>query len=527
MSFINLNLLREWNEKITKKSIEIFLNYPYEATISGFSQSMFLSFIGFAFLYFLLRIKLTKWLFYENNYQFSLSFKNFWIWIILAFINFTMIRGGWKLSPINNSMVYFSRISLENDLATNAHWEFFQEIFDSQDSRADQYLFGLNTKEILNKLKNETKAPLDIIQLDSNQKLNVVLIILESFTADLIEPLGGQNNITPNFTKLANRGILFTNFYASGNRTEKGLIAIESAFPSQAFTSIILNSEKQKKLNSLIQDFSKANYHTSFFYGGESEFFSMKSYFLNQGIDTIIDKNYFPKELLSSKWGVFDEYIFKKHLKTLEKLPSPFFSTILTLSNHEPFDLPVNPKFPGENASNKFKSTAYYVDSVLNNYLEMASKTKWYKNTLFVMVADHGHRLPLDKYEIQDYHRYRIPLLFFGEPIKKEYRGIKISDFASQTDIRASLNYLAKINPIGNNDWSRNIFIPDTNRFVFFDWDGGFGLRSPEFDYAYDIKAKKDIRLISKLDSSNSKKMKVISKAYMQKIVEDYLKLGY
>ncbi len=524
IAFVNLNLLREWGEKITKKSINIFINYPYEATISGYSSGMIFTLFLFFVVFMITHFVYSKWIF--RDWGFNLNYKKSWIWLILVVLNILIIRGGWQLSPINQSMAYFSKNSFENYLATNVHWELFQEYIENKDSKAKLYQFGLNTDQLFNNASEEfDRRPIEILDLDSNQQINIVLIILESFTADLIEPLGGLQGITPNFNDFAKKGILFTNFYASGNRTEKGLLAIESSFPSQAFTSVILQPHKVAKLPSLIKDFNAAGYHTSFYYGGESEFFSMKSYFLNQQVDTLIDLDDFPNKLHQSKWGIYDEHILNRHIQDMGKVKEPFFSTVLTLSNHEPFSLPVKPHFNGGDEPTKFKSTAYYVDSVLNTYFQKVSKEKWYPQTLFVLVADHGHRLPLDKYDIQDFQRYRIPFLLFGEPIKKEWQGKIIDDFASQTDIRASLNSLAKNKYYQKDSWSRNLFIPDSTRAIFYDWDGGFGFRSKQFDYAFDVESKKDIRFSSQLDSSQNSRIKKQAKTYMQKIVETYLNL--
>src|SRR5690606_4314013 len=149
-------------------------------------------------------------------------------------------------------------------------------------------------------------------------------------------------------------------------------------------------------------------------------------------IQEIVDQYDFPAKDVGSKWGAFDHLTFQKQIDFLNESPQPFFSTLLTLSNHEPFDLPSPPKFGSESTADLFRSTAFYTDSALYNYLNKAKKTHWYKNTLFIIVADHGHRLPLEKWDSFHPNRYRIPLLLYGDIIKPEYRGQKIDKIGNQ-----------------------------------------------------------------------------------------------
>src|SRR5699024_6969254 len=111
-------------------------------------------------------------------------------------------------------------------------------------------------------------------------------------------------------------------------------IAVMSGFPSQATESIIKNVNKLEKLPSIGRSFKQAGYSTSFFYGGESEFYNIKSYMLSHGIDRVIDRHSFPADQTDSKWGAFDHLTFQKQLDTLAQEKQPFFSVLLTLSNH-------------------------------------------------------------------------------------------------------------------------------------------------------------------------------------------------
>ncbi len=143
-------------------------------------------------------------------------------------------------------------------------------------------------------------------------------MFLESWTADVVECLGGEKSVAPRLGKLAEEGILFTNFYSTGYRTEQGLISIFSGFPAQPNNSIINTIGKSEHLPSLNVELGKQGYQSSFYYGGEIEFANMKSYLVNTQFERIIDKNNFQKQELNSKWGAHDEYVFKKQLSDLK-----------------------------------------------------------------------------------------------------------------------------------------------------------------------------------------------------------------
>jgi phosphoglycerol transferase MdoB-like AlkP superfamily enzyme len=356
----------------------------------------------------------------------------------------------------------------------------------------------------------------------TSNKPNVVLIILESFTADVVESLGGEKGVAPQMEKLASEGVLFDNIHASGDRTDKGVVAILNAFPSQATKSIMKFNSKQAKLPSLAKTFAENAYSTSFFYGGESEFFNMKSYLLSHRYQDVIDKGFFEKKDMNSKWGAFDDLVYNKLLSKANTSKQPFFFTLLTLTNHEPFELPGKPRFSGESVEDKFRSTAFYTDSCLSAFLNSAKKESWYKNTLFIVVADHGHRLPKNQHEIYHPNRFRIPLLFFGEVIKQEFRGKRISKIGSQTDIASTLFNQLKM-PSKQFKWSRDILDSGTPGFAFFDWDNGFSVVTPEQAISFDNTGK---NILFKADTSRQSKDENLlryGKAYMQQVFQDFL----
>ncbi|MEY4335385.1 MAG: hypothetical protein RLZZ45_304, partial [Bacteroidota bacterium] len=289
IGFVNLNLYREWGTKINYKALSTFYQFPYEVAISGFTIALVMPFLMYIILGFLV-FKLNKVFNASINPQ---PFKNkifqkIFLSITLLGINILFIRGGWQLTPINVSMAQYSTVPVYNHLSTNTQWQLMQNIYFELKPLKSRYIyFSENKVEELLHEEKEKESTISILK-PTVKDPNIVLIILESFTADLIESLGGESGITPNMEKIIKQGVLFKNIYSSGDRTERGIIAILSSFPSQATRSIIRDSQKQTHLPSISQELKKKNYHTSFYYGGESEFFGLKSYLLTHDFDDVV-----------------------------------------------------------------------------------------------------------------------------------------------------------------------------------------------------------------------------------------------
>ena len=357
----------------------------------------------------------------------------------------------------------------------------------------------------------------------TTKRPNVVIIQLESFTADLIESLGGEKGVAPNFEKLARQGLLFNNIYAAGDRTDKGVIAILSAFPSQAIRTIIVDTLKQRKLPSLITEFKNNGYYTSYFYGGHSNYMNFDTYMYDHKIDMIFDKSRIPANQIGSVWGAHDNVLFQKNVVELGKHKQPFFALVQTLTSHEPFVLPTPPHFKGKDVAEMFKSTAWFTDSCLNAYFESAKKQPWYKNTLFVVVADHGHRLPRSTSWAYSPAKYHIPLMFYGDVIKPEYRGKTVSKLGNQTDLAATI--LGQLDlPHKDFEWSKNLLNPHSKEFAFYDWDNGFGFMLPQQAVSYDSQGKRIIyRKHPDADEKLTNEALLYGKAFMQQIYTEYL----
>jgi phosphoglycerol transferase MdoB-like AlkP superfamily enzyme len=524
LEFVNLNLYREWGTKISYKAVLTFVKFPYEAAISSFTTAYIaplLIYVLFAYA----AIQFSRQWLAPVSFSFSpvSKAKKIVQTIFLLGVHLLFIRGGWQLSPINESMSHYSNYPVYNQLATNTIWQMMNNALFELKPQKSQYVYFSQEQAYRIVESNRVTDTSYYVLKDDIKNPNVVFIILESFTADLVESLGGEPGVAPTIEKMIKNGILFKNIYASGDRTDKGVISLLSSFPAQATRSIIKENSKQIHLPCIAQNFKQHQYATSFYYGGESEFFGLKSYLLAHDYERIVDKNSFQASDCNSKWGAHDDIVLRKQLNDLKTMPTPFFSTILTLSNHEPFEIPIPGKFKGGGVAVQFKNTAYYTDYSLGNYLKEAQKQPWFASTLFVLVADHGHRLPRDQYEIWNSKRYRIPFILFGDVIREQYRGTTIDVIGSQTDIAETL--LAQLH-IKRDPfiWSRSLLRTNQqNGYAFFNWDNGFGLVGPSYELSYDEDTKRVIEFKSLDKRINLKKELNFSKAYMQKIYSAYL----
>ena len=255
----------------------------------------------------------------------------------------------------------------------------------------------------------------EIISENPELKKNVVLISIESLSADFMEHYGNTQKITPFLDSLATKSLMFTNLYATGNRTVRGLEALTLCIPPTAGESIIKRENNKNKFTTG-SVFKSKGYDVKFLYGGYSYFDNMEDFYKGNDYD-IIDRNNFKTEEISfaNVWGVADEDMAKKAIQVMNqeaKSGKPFFNHWMTVSNHRPFTYPEGRiDIPGTAKSRE--GGVKYTDYSIKKFFELAKKQDWYKNTVFVIVADHcassagKTELPMDK--------YRIPAMIFSE----------------------------------------------------------------------------------------------------------------
>ncbi len=432
--------------------------------------------------------------------------------LLLALL-FIPIRGGIQKIPLNHSDVYFSEKTFANHAALNLPWNLVHSILNRNSTKNPFQYYPAGeaarlTKSLYADLSDTTTTILNA------PRPNVIIIIMESLTAKLIGSVGGEPGVTPNLDSIASDGLVFTNVYAAGDRSEKGQTGILSGYPNQAITSIIKTPKKTQELPSLNEVLLKAGYTTQYTYGGELEFANIKSYLLNTGYKNLTGKYDFPESERTTSWGVHDEYLFRKFQSELNEMKQPFFATAFTLSSHEPFDVPMQQKFIGSDDSTLFKNSVFYTDSTIGDFIRKIKKEAWWQNTLVILVADHGH--PIPGYDRNDLPRkFHIPLIFTGGALAKKGR---IDATGSQTDIATTL--LAQLgikeNPF---HFSRNLLDTTQNHFAFYSFNDGFGFITDSSAVTFDNAANRVLYHTSPLDTTALK----FGKAYMQASYQDFI----
>jgi phosphoglycerol transferase MdoB-like AlkP superfamily enzyme len=427
------------------------------------------------------------------------------------------IRGGFQVIPINQSNVYFSKNMFGNHAAVNFMWNFTHSISSEVSTKNPYKKFEISiANEIINtRQKNLLYSTKDSIL--NTKKPNIILIIWESLTAKLVGSIGGEPNVTENLNNLSKEGILFTNFYANGDRTDKGLIAILSGYYPQTNKSIIKIPSKNRSLPMLTKSMIDAGYKTSFYYGGDLNFGNMNTYLRNAGVTNFIDGDSFDKKDWNSKWGAHDHVFMNKFTQDLnKKQKEPFFKIALTLTSHEPFEFPDEYKFGKNTEEDKFRSSHAYTDKTIGKFIENAKKQPWWDNTLIVIMADHGHRSPKHDGAFNSPKKFKIPMLWLGGALHKT--NVKINTIASQVDFSYTLLDLLEIDN-AEFKWSKNIFNDNDNQYAHYIFNNGFGILDKDGVFVYDFVSNKSI--LSK--GSSSKSLDSLGKAITQDAYQDFI----
>ncbi len=269
---------------------------------------------------------------------------------------------------------------------------------------------------------------------DEERRLNVVLIVVESLSAEFLGAYGDPRHLTPNLDEIATRSLVFDHIYATGTRTDRGLEAVTLSVPPTPGRSV-LKRPNNANLFTLMKQFQQRGYDTKFLYGGFGYFDNMNSYFAGNGA-AIVDRFALTKREITftNAWGVCDEDLYRRALKECELSYSsgrPFFSLILTTSNHRPFTYPQTIDIPSGSGR---EGAVQYTDYAIGRFLQEAKSRTWFDSTVFVIVADHCAG-SAGEAEI-NYAKYHIPLLIYGPRWIKPRR---IDTFASQIDLAPTL----------------------------------------------------------------------------------------
>lgn len=413
--------------------------------------------------------------------------------MVVTALLFIPIRGSLTVSTMNLSRAYFSTNQRLNHAAVNPAFSLLysathQGNFSSQydfmadheaDRIAGELLYMSSDNPDTTGLTPDSVAS----TLLSTTRPDIVMVILESFSAHLMPSLGGEN-VAPGLDSLAREGMLFTSFYASSFRTDRGLAAILSSFPAPPSTSLLKYVDKFEKLPSLPSILrEEGGYDAAYYYGGDANFTNMQAYLVSSGFSRIISDKDFPVADRTSKWGAHDEKVFARAFGEIKEGATgrrrgvPRLTVVQTSSSHEPFEVPyANPRFAGEPRKNAFA----YADSCLSVFVDsLRTLPNWHK-TLLVILPDHYGCWPENIASPPS--RHHIPLVMAGGALAVS--GKRVDKLSSQTDLGATLLAMMRLSSV-KLPYSRDIFSDRTAPVAIFTEPSLIGIVTPTDTLVY------------------------------------------
>lgn len=430
--------------------------------------------------------------------------------VVLALL-FVPIRGSLGTSTMNLGRVYYSENQKLNHAAINPCFSLLSSLMNDENT-TDQYRFMAadEANKLFSQITDKTKqgGTDAVFKLLNTNRPNIVMVVLESFSAHVMKSMGGTANVAVNMDKWANEGVLFTNFYANSFRTDRGLAAILAGYPAQPTMSIMKYPNKTGNLPMFPQKLKKAGYQLKYYYGGDADFTNMRSFVTTAGFEDLVSDTDFPIKLRLSKWGVPDQYVFDRALADIKSQApnATHLSVIQTSSSHEPYDVPF------KKLNNKILNAFAYTDNCLGKFVAALKKLPSWKNTLVVLVPDHQGCYPedLDNYSPQRYH---IPLLLLGGALKAKG---PIATLGSQADIAATL--LSQLGfSYSEFTFSKDMLNPNVPHFAFSTVPNAFMMKTTDNTVFYNCETNKTILDNGKTPGKNLP----YGKAYLQKLYDD------
>lgn len=412
-----------------------YLEYPQEVMgmiLADYKMALFIAFslIG-VFVYSYLKYFKESFLdVFDDLYVHRL------LWFIpLVLLLFIGMRSSFGHRAANNSDAMYSSNRILNEVTKNSFYSIVYAIYSTKEhsSKSVSKRYG---KMDINEAIQRVQKELNIENADTKyilsrfekshfkntpiQKKNIVIFIQESMGYQFVEAVGGEAGITPEVNKLAKQSILFTNLYSNGTRSVRGLAGSVAGNFSVPGKGVLKRNKSQNDFFTLGNLLQPMGYHTSFIYGGESRFDNMKSWFLGNGFSEIIDQSKFTNATYTGTWGVCDGDVVNRANKEYVKLykqNKKFASVIFSTSNHTPFDFPDGKIELIDGVEKKsVKNAIKYADFAIGDFIRQAKKEDYYKDTLFVILADHNVRVYGD--DIVPVNMFQIPGLILGANIK-------------------------------------------------------------------------------------------------------------
>ena len=438
--------------------------------------------------------------------------------VLAGGVIFLFMRGGVGKSTMNIGRVYYSDNQFLNHAAVNPVFNFFYSLSKSKDfSKEYRFFDDAETDALFAELQMNTVADTSSNQVLRSDRPNIVLVLLEGFSAQFIEALGGEKEVAPCINALCQEGVCFDNCYANSFRTDRGTVSILSGYPAFPSLSVMKMPQKSRCLPSLASALGRVGYRSSFLYGGDINFTNMKSYLLSSKYDDVMGDSYFPASVRKTHaWGVQDHIVLDtlaRQIVRQSQQSSPFFITCLTLSSHEPWEVPYH-----RVDSNLKANSMAYTDSCVGAFVNTLRNTPAWDNLLLVFVADHGVTYPENITEANP-AKHHIPLLWVGGAVKEP---IHVNALCNQSDLASSL--LAAMHlPVDEFRFSRNVLGSGyVYPFAIHSYAGGVAFVDSTGATVYDLGGGK---VLTDTPTPSDTRLRR-AKAYLQGAIADFMSLG-
>jgi len=380
-----------------------------------------------------------------------------------------MIRSTLHHMPVNPTTVAMSAYPLANDLALNSAYTVLYAIYELRHEPSGGFSYSAIADDVVTDRVRQAMmvVPDDFVESDlptlhhqaatqtPERPKNLVIILEESLGAEYVGSMGGLD-LTPNLDRLRGQGLWFENLYATGIRSVRGIEAVVTGFTPTPARSVVKLGKSQRGFFTLGQLLEEQGYSTAFLYGGEAHFDNMRRFLVNNGFAQVIDQADIEDPVFVGSWGAADEDIFRKaHEEFSKPHDRPFFAFLFSVSNHSPYEFPDGRIELPEGERGTVAGAVKYADYSLGMFFDLASKSDYWNDTVFLVVADHNSRVY--GAELVPIEHFHIPGLVLGGGIVPAV----YSPVASQIDLAPTLLSLIGISadhPMIGHDLTRPEF---------------------------------------------------------------------
>lgn len=424
-----------------------YLEYPQEVFSLMIKEYKMAFLIAFIMMFIIGRVFWKSTFIDYNRVFFTSYFKRLVLLLPLLIVLFIGIRSSFGHRPANVTDALYSTNRVINEITKNSFHSVANAYYSNKknSSKLIEKYGKMELKEAYARTSKLLNIPYSDKQyflrevkshFKTTKEKNLVIFIQESMGSQFVEFSGGEKNLTPNMNRLGKENLVFTNLFSNGTRSIRGLCGMSAGFLPIVGEGILKREKSQQDFFTIASMLKPYGYKSSFIYGGEGRFDNMKGWYLGNGFDEVIEQKDYQNPSFVSTWGVSDEDLvikanekFKTHSQKGEKFVSVMFSS----SNHEPFELPDGkiewvPNVPKQSVKNAIK----YADFAIGKFFELASKESYYKDTVFVVVADHNVRVYGD--DIVPVNMFHIPALIVADGLK----ATQYDKLSTQPDVLAT-----------------------------------------------------------------------------------------